>query len=436
MKKLLLITAIAAAIWQTMVAQTAQDLEIEWSKEYGLTPRFIVFSDDGKFIYLAEDYTRKISKFSLESRQIIKTYDFICNYDIKDMNISKNGKYLTVSSYKNTYILDLETGKLIKEFSEDKYPTIDKAYCADIGKDNNTLYIGIMGPPSGFWILVYDLAKDKEITRLKLDSYIYKIKVSNNGKYFATGLGYRITIKGDSPDMFYNKLILWDTESLNQVACLENEDVYHLSEYFRIKFSPDDGVLACMRRELNTGYNMMLLFDLKTNKLIRTSNPERSISTFELLPDNNHYLLSFQDQEIHTLEMHNLNSLVKEYKINNIDIVESYNTSGKWKIICYKWPKLTVLTNNMPNSIENKTYHNFSLNYHNGYVILEIEEHMIHPIKISIYNTVGKIVYINSIVERSNDCQFSFNVSLTTGLYIANLNINGKDYTSKFIVAE
>jgi hypothetical protein len=423
MKKFFLFLAIAAAMWQPAAAQTAPDLGILWQKEYpGINIYFAKFSKDGQFIYFSSD--KKIGVLSAETGELLPGFDFETEFlYAQDFNISGNGNYLILNSGNITYVFDVNSKKMIKEISKKTIPTISNTYCSDISPDGSMLYIGINSVGS-YYVLVFNLLEDKEVTRFKVEGQIKKIKLSNDGRFFVTGSIYQEQFS----KKYYDKLILWDAVTNEQVAVLEDIEGSGVG-YRHIKYSSNDIYLGSVR---NVPYDVHI-FDLTTKQMIKTSDISRKCVDVLFLPDNFHFLLAFYDivKNERTLEMHDFEKQLKVYSIPFTGNLEVYDFSGTWKIFCTLSPTIAMLTNKPTSVNESNPDNNIKLFYENGKVIIEALVSVINPINISLYDIAGNVIYSETLIDFPINSKQSLNVSLHSGFYIGKATTDFKEYTYK-----
>jgi WD40 repeat protein len=297
------------------------DLAIEWYKDrYPAEISFAKFSEDGNYIYCAVGNT--IQKMDASNGEFVSTFDnadtlFI--YQINKMQISNSGNYIVADNGDGAVLVyDTKIEKKIKQIQIG-------ASCVTITNDDKYLLIG-SGRPETSGIIIYNLQADKIDTVLRFaHNGISAIQISHNGKYFITGYKER---KVDIEEIWYQKLILWDCNTFEQIAVLENIELDNDWGYRHLKFSNNDNSLGVVRENY-----VAAIYDMSNFKL-KKDFPYFNRYCFNLLflPDSNYFFIFFATRDnIYELELHNFNGKIKTY--NYLDeIMESYGNENNWRV--------------------------------------------------------------------------------------------------------
>ena len=414
-------------------AQTAPDLGILWQKEYpDLNIQFAKFSKDGQYVYLATE--RNILKMSAETGEILSTFDntgLPTIYKIFSLSISNSGNYLAANDgYGEICIWDTRTEKPYKAILFGERGKDSSSSNAVFTSDEKFLIINfyIMNPKDNpEYIIVYNLETDEQVARWHVPGLVSQIAISHDGKYFVTGTAYM----DNFTQKWYNKLILWETGTWKQAAVLEDVEG-QVDGYSRIKFSYNDGFLGSVRGSL---YNVHI-FDLSTKQFIKSSENGRMCGNMEFLPDNQHFLFLYYDpkKEEHSIELHDFNNFIKSYSVR-AGIVDSYDSSGIWKIFCYAWNTFSMLSNQTTSVTEKQKENVFRIYYDNGMVIIEMNSNLIFPTDFKIYNILGNTLYSSSIPEATRNNIYNVNINLLSGLYVCKITSGNNEYSIKFEVS-
>ncbi len=432
MKIKLLVLILFSLLPALLPAQAAPDLGILWQKEYqDIDIKFAKFSKDGQFVYCATE--TNILKMSAETGEILSTFDNAGLSSITwlfSLAISNSGNYLAASNGRNICIWDTRTEKPFKSivFGDDGKDSTCKN--AVFTLDEKYLIItmrikdGTDKEPN--YIMVYDLETDKQVKCWYVSGILNPIAISHDGKYFATGIAYQ-----DFLQRWYNKIILWETGTWIQSAMLENVEG-NSEGYSRIKFSYNDRYLGSIRGSLRTAY----IFDLSSKQVIKSSENGRMCGNLEFLPDNQHFLFLYYDQkkEEHSIELHDFNNFIKSYSVR-AGIVDSYDSSGIWKIFCYAWNTFSMLSNQTTSVTEKQKENVFRIYYDNGMVIIEMNSNLIFPTDFKIYNILGNTLYSSSIPEATRNNIYNVNINLLSGLYVCKITSGNNEYSIKFQVS-
>lgn len=419
MKIIIVLLAIAAALWQPAAAQTAPDLGILWQKEIpGLDVKYAKFSHDGQFVHLSVG--NNIKKMAIETGEIVLTFDNPTGKDLWSFEISGMGNFIVSHDGNGKMNLwDVNLGKMVKEYSSSNIPNIGNIHYADISPDESKLYLSVFYGGS-YYLLIYNLLEDKEIKRIKFEEQLHKLKVSHDGKYLVTGLYYEDMNKG-----IMNKLILWETETWQQVAVLE--DIEGNDSYTNLKFSPNDAYLGSVRM---LPYDVHI-FDLNTKILIKTSETNRKCNNIEFLPDNIHFLLNyFTWNEEHDLELHNFKERIKNYKYS-VGILESFDSNQIWKIFACRTPNFILLTNGITSVNEGNSDNNILMYFDDGKVHLDFTGIVTYPVNVTIYDIVGNVIHSEIIMDLLPNLKYELKADLPSGLFIGKIITGNKEYTFK-----
>jgi WD40 repeat protein len=338
-------------------------------------------------------------------------------YEHGDLKISKSGKYLVTTTIAGGVILwDTDLEKAIK-FIE------NAAISADITIDEKQLIIATHNDVSK--IVIYDLDKDEEIKSFGTSEINYLIKLSNSGKYLATG---GIVKDHSKPNEFFDVLILWDTENWTIVKKLYNE-IGNAGFRF-IRFSNDDTYLTSV---VNTNYEAQI-YNLSDFSLVFSSNSEKNCFNICMLPDNLHFLVFYYDwDDLYELELYDLDKFIKGFDyatgvmdIKNVDQKDlMYFRSGKYSNRSY------LVEVDLLNTVAEESENSFNVNYTNNQLLINFNEINFVEYKIEIFNISGTLVFSH------NDSvpEFSKRLELPPGAFICKIIIGNKSYSQKFLVS-
>jgi WD40 repeat protein len=210
----------------------SQDYEIAWQKDMPQMS-YAQFSKDGQFIYCAvitsvgSTVGNEIWKFRSDNGEFVSKFDNTGVPYIYSMNISSSGNFIaTRDGGGGSNIWDVKAEKAIRQFTDMIYTDIlNDSICItikDLGGDTRKISLN-------------NIFSGKEVKSVNSSYWHGKIKLSHNGKMFATAS--EIT-DSQKKKKFY--LTLWDTETLTEIKRFQLEDQLGDTEFKDIKFSWDD----------------------------------------------------------------------------------------------------------------------------------------------------------------------------------------------------
>lgn len=397
------------------------DLTIEWQKYmYPTEISFAKFSADGNYIYCAVGNT--IKKMDASNGEFVSTFDNVDTlfiYQINKMQISNSGNYIVADNGDGAALVyDTKTEKKIKQLQIG-------ASCVSITNDDKYLLIG-SGRPETSGVIIYNLQADKIDTVLSFaHNGISAIQISHNGKYFVIGYKER---KVDIEEIWYQKLILWDCNTFEQITVLENIELSSDWGYRHLKFSNDDNYLGVVRENY-----IALAYNLITKEILIMSDLLRKCWNFEFLPDTNLYLIFYADWDgYYELELHNSTTKLNSYHYND-DIIETFGTSENWKVFygggradfyLFKNTKTSTLP-----TIINKE--NISIITNNNLICIDLIDIHSEQLSIIISDLLGKTIYTENIQVSQSNCKIPINLNLNTGTYLCKVIAGNKEYTQK-----
>ncbi len=402
-------------------------LDVVWQKEIpGLDVSQAKFSADGRYLYLAVG--TEIRKMSVENGEVVSNFPDHVDYDINEMNISKNGNYLVVvTGAGSAHVFDLRTEKKVFKIPTDSNTLIDPVYTADISNNEELLYLGGY-VNNDCYTVVYNFIEDKEVARVYVGGIFKKLKLSHDGKQFVTGTSYK-----NYMNEYYNRLVLWSTDSMKQVAVLEDVEA-NPDGFYYIKFSNNDKYLGYNRKNYTSLKRTMRILSINTNELIFQSDSLINCYQFEILPDNESFLLYYYSNIIgHKVELHDFSSKIKEY-VMNAGIMDSYDSSGVWKVLCHGNSIFTLLTNSTNYVNDQNPDKNIIMSVENGNIIMEVNEIISSSVNVTIYDLLGNIIYSEIVENSASSGRYTLNVILPSGVYISKAQADGKEYSFRLNV--
>ncbi len=410
-------------------------LDIVWQKEIpGLDVSQAKFSADGKYLYLAVG--TEIRKMSVETGEVVSTFDNTGLPSIAKlyhMNVSSLGNYVYANNGNGEIcIWDTKTERPYKTILFGERGKDSTANCVIMTPDEKYLLIcmaikdGSDNHPN--YVTVYDLETEVQITKIYVQGHIDLIQLSHDGKHFVTGSSYK-----NYMNEYYNRLVLWSTDSMKQVAVLE--DVVGRGEgYFKIKFSPNDEYIGYIRKENKSGIRISRFLNSSSKTIFKETDASRDCYEFEFLPDNQHLLIEYYtDSEGSYLELHDFTTMIKKYQINTA-IIQCFDSNGVWKIYICNPPNHYLLTNTTSTVIENPD-NDITLNVVDNNILVSFINNVVVPIYITIYDLIGNTVHQETINELSIGSTYQVNAELPSGLYISKIQSGEKNYNFKFEIA-
>jgi len=414
MKKLFLLLTIAAAMWQglsTVCFCQDVDLGIVWQRKMFPTRiSFAKFSADGNFIYCAVG--NNIQKMDARTGEWISNFDNsldgIWASAIYGMDISKTGNIIVTLGGE---IWDTRTEQFIKK-------TPFKCGVTTISPDESYVLLGFRDS-----ILVYDWQQDKVIKSLKLKGVITAIKISHDGKYFATGSYYY----DDWAQHYNQELILWETGTWKPIDTLEYVENSGSWGYRHVRFSNDDKYLAAVRESYIAN-----VYDLEIGGILKSSDKRRKCFNLVMLPDNNLFLIFYGDWSgYYELELHDIFTKLKSYHYLG-DIIETYGNQEDWKVFYGGDIDNFWLFKKITTGIEDQKYFDKPIKIivdDNKILIESIEFKEI--INITISDILGKEIYTENLFNIQPNSKNVLKAVLPSGFYICNVKAGDKEYSQK-----
>ncbi|NLO19958.1 MAG: T9SS type A sorting domain-containing protein [Ignavibacteria bacterium] len=403
------------------------DLAIEWQKYmYPTEISFAKFSADGNYIYCAVGNT--IQKMDASNGEFVSTFDNVDTlfiYQINKMQISNSGNYIVADNGDGAALVyDTKTEKKIKQLQIG-------ASCVSISNDDKYLLIG-SGRPETSGVIIYNLQADKIDTVLSFaHNGISAIQISHDGKYFVTGYKER---KVDIEEIWYQKLILWDCNTFEQITVLENIELSSDWGYRHLKFSNDDNYLSVVRENYYAA-----IYNLNTKKQIKlfynNDGREKYCMNLHFLPDINYFLVFFvvfEDVNVYELELHNFNGKIKTYNYLG-DIMESYGNENNWWVFYGGGAGPYYMFKNDASSVSPSIINkeNISITTNNNLICIDLIDIHAEQLSIIISDLLGKTIYTENIQVSQSNCKIPINLNLNTGTYLCKVIAGNKEYTQK-----
>lgn len=156
------------------------------------SPRGLVFSSDGKYLYITSFDGGMIYKINTNDWSIVKSI-YKKNGAMRHAVLTSDDKILFVSDmyYSQVYEIDAETFQINKS-----YKVYDNTNTISLTPDNKYLFVSCRGPndqvsylnrsPENGKTIIIDLTKKEIIESFKAGNQPTALGVSNNGKYLCT----------------------------------------------------------------------------------------------------------------------------------------------------------------------------------------------------------------------------------------------------------
>jgi len=409
-----------------LLSQDSLDLEIVWQKEvFPKEIKFANFSADGQWIYAAIGNT--IEKISAETGEYISVFSTEgISSGIYDMDISGLGNLiLTRDGGGAINIWDTRLEKAVKYINSfTQSPGYDGIVSTAISPDETKMVLCVSQYKGGinfdYFVVIFDLILEKEIKRVSVTAKFNKIKFSHDGKYFATGGWY----KDQWEDKNYDQVILWSTETWAPIDTIETLEGVG-SGYTYLKFSKDDLLFGCTRRTPSD----TRIYDLFTKSIIK--NPGKNYPSFEILPDNEHFLFFFVHGN-YDLELHNRIEKIHSYSIPT-DIIDVFNDNDNWKIICAAGNYPITMLSKKPIGIdtEPKLKEIITISFLNNNIIIQTENIYEDSLITEIYDLQSKIVFSQTFENTNPNNRITIPMHLNSGIYFCKVKAGDKEYSQK-----
>ncbi|MFC2130995.1 T9SS type A sorting domain-containing protein [Bacteroidota bacterium] len=419
----------------SLQAQESVDLEVVWQKE--VFPKDITeayFSADGQWIYAAVGNT--IEKISVSTGEFSSTFSPEgMSKGINGMDISElSNLIVTHDGNGGISLWDTHLEKAIKYKSFSTKINYDGAIAVAISPNEKylsllvTVWNSNTNERDGYFV-IYDILNDTEIKRISTNQDCRTIKFSHNGKYFATGGYYKYNDGTGEKD--YDQIILWSCETWEPIDTIENLEGTG-EGYRRIKFSKDDKYLGCVRK----GAYDARIYELNSLNLVKISEEGRLCFNIELLPDNNHYLLSYAtwDSDF-DLVLYDFNSTINNFPFI-AEQMDYCDFDDDLKVFCCggKYP-LTILAKKTIGIETQFTTNELKYSYNDGKLIIDFGDIPFNQPEINIYNILGMNVGARHAVPvQHNGNTIETNIEyLSAGVYFVVVDVSGKRIVIKLM---
>jgi WD40 repeat protein len=401
-------------VFEQAKAQYSLDLEILWQKEvFPIEILDAKFSVDGQFIYAAVDTT--IKKMSTNTGEFLSEFDRVDTnfiYILDDMDISKSGNYIVNTNGNGSVIVwDTREEKKVKQIQIG-------ASAVTITTDDKYLLIASQRPES-YGVIVYNMLTEQQERVIPVNGSICLIKVSHDGKYFATGGWY----KDQWEDKNYDEVILWSTETWAPVDTIETLDGAG-DGYKVIKFSKDDKYLGCVRFTPNDGR----IYNTQTRTLLANSTIGEMCYNMEFL--NKDFLL-FSDGGSH-IELRNLDILLRKFQCYS-STMDSFDSLGFLKIFsCAGDYPMTMLKNKLV-GVETALIEKENINIfqEGNQIIIETKNINFPSLNVEIYDLLGTVIYTEQFENNSIITKYKLDKNLPSGIFIVKVKAGAQDYSQK-----
>jgi len=403
------------------------DIVLEWQKDIFPTEiNFSKFSVDGKYIYCAIGNT--IQKKDASNGEFLSIFEDKDKYWIYEMQISEQGNIIaTIDGGGGINLWDTKLEKSIKHIPFGTEEGLSGAYCMDISTDGNFLIIGYGAYNSDirktyFSVLLYDINKMNIIFNQPVNGEIKRIKFSHNGKYFVTGSIY--IDQNDYPEKWYDKLILWETDSCKQIAILRDtltKNGETPGGYKFLKFSYNDKCLGAVNINPWETY----IYDLSKLELVKKSDG-RTCANIEFLPDTTYYILSYIPSEYYEIGTNNYVGTA-DFFMSKIE--SSFITK---KVLIQSGDVLYLMSQNTSSIKEiNNTEGKISVYTTNNQIIVINTDSFKKQIQIIITDISGKTIYTKELSNVQVNEKLNLNLELPTGLYLCKIIEENNVYSEK-----
>lgn len=227
---------------------------------------FISLTTDNNF--LVTYTTNFILIFDSANMKCLKIF-FTGMKTISGMTISKNQKYIAISTYGLPIrILDFESGKWIKTLSKsDGF----EAIC--FTNDDNLLIC-----THNQTVKILNLESEKCVIKLKHTCYIHSLTVTKDEKYLISGEGGCNT----------KAIRVWDLTTKQCIGILKG----HRGSVESIYITDDDKYIVSGSRD-----KTIKIWDIKTKKCINTISNESAYPVSKILPLHNKYIVSVNKKD-------------------------------------------------------------------------------------------------------------------------------------------
>jgi WD40 repeat protein len=337
-------------------------------------------------------------------------------------DISPNGRYISANDANNwKCVVDYETGEIIHRFVNEK--TKPKFM-----PDSKTLVYYVIEP-------IGELNGNTRLQSYNIETGEYKtsetfvrytrtgaISVSPDGKYVATGGTFY------GPDgIEYNRLILWDAETLDTIRILNDFKSGHVRS---IKFSPDSKLVG-----FQVYWSDLYLYKTDDYSLYKHYNGDNilnGVMGFGFIA-NDFIAVGSDDNNQQNFEIINLNNNLTIYKRNDFTGLAEYNAFNNSLIVlrvyihCFDFEKILSGA-----SIEPEIPNPFTIEYLNYTLSIRNFIFGSNPINCSITDINGRVIRNMNLAPSTGDIRIP--IKLLSGAYFLHIKDGSKEYVSKFNV--
>jgi WD40 repeat protein len=413
MKIIIVSLAIAAALWQTAIAQTSPDLK--WMIP---TPEIsaLAFAPNDSYL-VAGCRNFELRFYNVETGEILDSlmlpdwpFDIKFTHDGTKLCVGMNHNKIAV--YDAVTHVHLKTME-VSGTTAAEYLTIsfDDKYISYSGSTNVVI-----------WDLTdYTLKKTIDFEVKEFQNY-FKIE----------GIGF-------TPDLNY-LMVYWYRSFSKLKEGYESEiEYYDVNTFTKITPAPKKGIKGRIIFS-NTGKYIgskpwdLIVYEYETGNIVLCI-PTFGDPFMDFSNDDQYLVYSIYDFNI-----------IKIYNIISGDFVKSFSTEPKAPLSYIKIsssnyiaattainaPCELVLFNSFKTSIdESNPDEDISLNVENGWVVVMTTKEVIMPVKVTIYDIIGNTIYKHSISELFIENKYTLNADFHSGLYICKVISGEKVYTFK-----
>jgi WD40 repeat protein len=391
----------------------SQEYEIAWQKDMPQMS-YAQFSKDGQFIYCAVG--NEIWKYRSDNGEFISKFDtsgaqFNSDKIYFGILLSGNGNYLLVrTDGGNCIIFNTKTEKVFKNFNF--------GGSSDISADENTI---ITARYDGTFITKFDLNLNKFVMQKPTNEQFKKIKLSHNGKMFATSS--RI-IDSQQKKKFY--LTLWDTETLTEIKRFQLEDQLGDTEFKDIKFSWDDKYVGVNRIYPYDAF----IYDVEMKQKYTSSEifDPRMLGSFGFTKDELLFYFGDPNKEQYSLKI---------FKTKTFSFIQSFDLPGTcWvsenNLIFTGKALLKPKTVGVTEPIQPKIF----ISNSKDFIIIENKSEINEQIETKIYDLQGKEIFNNSIFLNFGIIKILIPKTIMNGSYIIQLSSKSINISQKILIEE
>lgn len=252
-------------LWDTQDFNQVYDL----CSHYSSSPISIAISPDGRYLASTSPRTRMIDIWDLETRDIVKTFNFNKRVHVSTICYSPDGKRMAAAAGGNIVVFDVLSEQIIKEFKVSELSLTSLAYMLD-----------------GTVLIAGDMKNNMTLWNTENYSLVRSVSIGRGSHMVLSPDGSSVAIDTNLDGTFGKSIKLLNVNKMHEIWRVDTEPWV-----MRWIFSPDCRVVA------TSGDKAIELWDYKTGKkLLTIANKYERSGALAFSPDSR-FLATESSQE-------------------------------------------------------------------------------------------------------------------------------------------